>query len=133
VSSGFDAMSDLGKPCSQCGAEFSCGEVSNPLLEKELCWCQSYPAVLPLTAEQNCRCPSCLQQWLAEGLPNYLQAITHEKALQLAGGYSNDSSLQEGIDFIIEDGNYVFSVWYHLKRGYCCGNGCRHCPYTKED
>ncbi|MEZ0130904.1 DUF5522 domain-containing protein, partial [Flavobacterium sp. LBUM151] len=19
--------------------------------------------------------------------------------------------------------------WFHLKRGTCCGNNCRHCPY----
>jgi hypothetical protein len=19
---------------------------------------------------------------------------------------------------------------YHLKRGYCCGNNCRHCPWN---
>lgn len=23
----------------------------------------------------------------------------------------------------------VFTEAYHLKRGYCCKNGCRHCPY----
>lgn len=28
------------------------------------------------------------------------------------------------------EGNFlVFTENYHLKRGYCCGNGCRHCPY----
>jgi|CZKL01.1.fsa_nt_gi hypothetical protein len=28
------------------------------------------------------------------------------------------------------DGPYmVFTETYHLKRGYCCGSGCRHCPY----
>ncbi|WP_297817592.1 DUF5522 domain-containing protein [Segetibacter sp.] len=21
---------------------------------------------------------------------------------------------------------------YHLKRGFCCGNGCKHCPYNFE-
>lgn len=26
-------------------------------------------------------------------------------------------------------GNLVFTEKYHLKRGYCCENGCRHCPY----
>jgi hypothetical protein len=24
----------------------------------------------------------------------------------------------------------VFTRAYHLKRGYCCGNGCLHCPYN---
>ncbi|MGD0730936.1 MAG: DUF5522 domain-containing protein [Terracidiphilus sp.] len=23
----------------------------------------------------------------------------------------------------------VFTAAYHLKRGSCCGSGCRHCPY----
>ena len=23
----------------------------------------------------------------------------------------------------------VFTATYLLRRGYCCGNGCRHCPY----
>ncbi len=32
-------------------------------------------------------------------------------------------------DFYIENGKWVFTEWYHLKRGYCCNNGCRHCPY----
>ena len=24
----------------------------------------------------------------------------------------------------------VFTKLYHTKRGYCCGNKCRHCPYN---
>ena len=32
-------------------------------------------------------------------------------------------------DFYIENGRYVFTEAYHLKRGTCCGSGCRHCPY----
>ncbi len=27
------------------------------------------------------------------------------------------------------DGNLVFTAAYHLKRGSCCGLGCRHCPF----
>ena len=35
-----------------------------------------------------------------------------------------------------EDGLLVFTRAYHLKRGYCCENGCKHCPYgvpSEED
>ncbi|MEH0157887.1 DUF5522 domain-containing protein [Limibacter armeniacum] len=32
-------------------------------------------------------------------------------------------------DYYIENGLYVFTEHYHKKRGYCCKNGCRHCPY----
>jgi len=28
-----------------------------------------------------------------------------------------------------EDGFMVFTEAYHLRRGYCCQSGCRHCPY----
>ncbi|WP_234736556.1 DUF5522 domain-containing protein [Tellurirhabdus bombi] len=31
--------------------------------------------------------------------------------------------------YINEMGYLVFTASYHLKRGYCCQNGCKHCPY----
>ena len=33
--------------------------------------------------------------------------------------------------YIIEGGYLVFTKQYHLKRGYCCKNGCMHCPWSK--
>jgi hypothetical protein len=39
--------------------------------------------------------------------------------------------LQENIDYYInEDGNFVFTEAFHLKRGYCCKNKCLHCPWN---
>lgn len=32
-------------------------------------------------------------------------------------------------DFYYENGKKVMTKEYHLKRGYCCGSGCRHCPF----
>ncbi|MBS1563137.1 MAG: hypothetical protein JST39_02060 [Bacteroidetes bacterium] len=41
--------------------------------------------------------------------------------------------LKEGIDFYFnEQGLMVLTEKYHLERGRCCGNGCRHCPYNYE-
>ncbi|MCB0738786.1 MAG: hypothetical protein KDC92_14830 [Bacteroidetes bacterium] len=31
-----------------------------------------------------------------------------------------------------EQGLMVFTEHYHLKRGYCCGSKCKHCPYNWE-
>ena len=31
--------------------------------------------------------------------------------------------------YMTTEGFMVFTEAYHLKRGYCCKNGCRHCPY----
>lgn len=28
-----------------------------------------------------------------------------------------------------EQGLIVFTAGYHVSRGYCCGNGCTHCPF----
>ena len=36
-------------------------------------------------------------------------------------------------DYYLENGLVVFTAAYHLKRGYCCGSGCRHCPYPREE
>ncbi len=36
----------------------------------------------------------------------------------------------EGADFYYnENGFIVLTAKYHLDRGQCCGNGCKHCPY----
>ncbi|HEY5825107.1 MAG TPA: DUF5522 domain-containing protein [Cyclobacteriaceae bacterium] len=32
-------------------------------------------------------------------------------------------------DYYEENGLIVFTRSYHLRRGYCCQSGCRHCPY----
>lgn len=42
---------------------------------------------------------------------------------------TNASALREGEDYYIENGLFVFTAAYHLKRGHCCKSGCRHCPY----
>jgi hypothetical protein len=40
-----------------------------------------------------------------------------------------ETSRLEPEDYYVEGPNMVFTAAYHLKRGYCCGSGCRHCPY----
>ncbi|MEP7143820.1 MAG: DUF5522 domain-containing protein [Ferruginibacter sp.] len=40
------------------------------------------------------------------------------------------NKLVEGEDFYYnEDGYIVLTEKYHLQKGSCCGNGCKHCPY----
>ena len=41
--------------------------------------------------------------------------------------------LTEGVDYYLnEKGLLTFSSKYLLERGYCCGNGCKNCPYDYE-
>lgn len=36
------------------------------------------------------------------------------------------------MDYYIENNKVVFTKEYHLKRGYCCKNNCKNCPYKKK-
>lgn len=41
--------------------------------------------------------------------------------------------LIEGTDFYYDEMGYVvFTEHYHLTKGYCCGHGCRHCPFQYD-
>jgi hypothetical protein len=33
--------------------------------------------------------------------------------------------------FYLDNGMVVFTEKFLLDRGFCCNNGCRHCPYKK--
>ncbi len=40
----------------------------------------------------------------------------------------------EGIHYYLNDeGFVVFTEKYHLEKGFCCGNGCLHCPFQYEN
>lgn len=44
-----------------------------------------------------------------------------------------NNDLVEGEDYYFnEDGYIVLTEKYHLEKGYCCGNGCKHCPYEYD-
>ena len=32
-----------------------------------------------------------------------------------------------------ENGLMVMTESYHLRRGYCCNNNCKHCPYKSKN
>lgn len=50
----------------------------------------------------------------------------------------NINNNEEGVqktsssDFYYENGYKVFTEEYHKKRGFCCGNGCRHCCFEPK-
>jgi hypothetical protein len=41
--------------------------------------------------------------------------------------------LEEGDYYYSPEGYLVFTEQYHIKRGYCCQSGCRHCPFGFHD
>jgi len=43
---------------------------------------------------------------------------------------NKEQKLIEGEDFYFTPEGYkCFTEKFHLKRGYCCKSGCKHCPY----
>jgi hypothetical protein len=45
------------------------------------------------------------------------------------GSKSEVVQLVENEDYYLDRGLMVLTARYHLRRGYCCEHGCRHCPY----
>ncbi len=54
------------------------------------------------------------------------------RAGKLASTDNSTPTLVEGLDYYFEGGLMVFTANFLRRRGYCCANGCRHCPYDKE-
>jgi hypothetical protein len=44
-------------------------------------------------------------------------------------GFSRKPNLTEDDYYLNPEGYIIFTEKYHLKRGYCCKSGCKHCPY----
>jgi hypothetical protein len=119
--------------CPLCGGDNQC-RVAKGHLYKGPCWC--HEVVVPghvlsrLTEdrlEPACLCRPCLETVAnlsseIDDTSTLLQKIDHAIA-------SRRVPLAEDDFYLDENGNTVFTAAYHLKRGHCCANACRHCPY----
>jgi len=114
------------KQCSNCRISFDCGD-SAP---DKKCWCNDFPPIFTISENGDCLCPNCFKDCCSIKIEEYVYTITPQTALtNKAKELPKIQKIIEGIDYYLENGNYVFKAWFHLKRGSCCGNGCRHCPY----
>lgn len=39
----------------------------------------------------------------------------------------------EGVDYYFENGLMILTAHFLLKRGFCCDNGCRNCPFKEKE
>jgi hypothetical protein len=102
--------------CPLCGELNKCQQATRTGCERP-CWCfavtippellEKVPAHLRNVA---CVCQKCVERFHAENTPEAPPAPGPG-------------------DYYMENGLMVFTAAYLLARGYCCGNGCRHCPY----
>lgn len=108
--------------CPQCDRKRTCSVNSN-------CWCHDFPPLLTASSERSCLCKDCLTANIKVKVD---ELITHKKHDEIAA-LGPVSTPKESIDYTInQDGLLVFTAWYHLRRGYCCGSGCQNCPYGKD-
>jgi hypothetical protein len=112
--------------CPVCQNPVACGQST---LSAAPCWCADLPAVLPIRDGLACLCAACLSVAVQTQIRDtqdqggvYTAPLSDAVACQ-------GQPLVENLDYNIENGLYVFSRWFHLKRGQCCGHACRHCPY----
>ena len=43
-----------------------------------------------------------------------------------------NKELIKDVDYYTEGERVIFTALAHIRRGQCCGNGCRHCPYEPK-
>lgn len=106
------------KVCVRCRASFTCkaGDIAN---------CQCNQVRLSAEAQEflsnsyfDCLCRNCLEQV--------------NEVVKVAKRYrfpTQKEMLVEGLHYYKEGGQVVFTELYHVLRGHCCRNGCRHCAY----
>jgi hypothetical protein len=105
--------------CPLCGGPNHC-RLSAPVPDGGACWCLNTEVPEALLARvppdqrgRACLCPNCVADFVA--------ARKAPTALVLRPD-----------DFYFESGRMIFTAAYLRRRGYCCGNGCRHCPYPER-
>ncbi len=114
-----DAIQTICQPekCPLCGRPNDCQLCTNAAY-KGPCWCAQakipdalLARVPPDLRNQACICRTCV-------------AIFHLEHANIS-----PPSILPG-DFYFDHGLMIFTAACHLRRGYCCGSGCRHCPYA---
>ena len=101
--------------CPVCGRQNEC-RVANGCAYKGPCWCEAFII------------PADVQRQLVESCPE--RACLCRDCLKRFSEAPAGTNLVESEDYHLdEQKRMVFTAAFLLKRGYCCGNGCRHCPY----
>lgn len=117
--------------CPICGAGNDC-RIANGCTYKGACWCEAAIIPAPLQGhltnefqQRACFCRECLRL-----LSHY--AAQNGSAELIVARVRAEQIQQSADSYLDEMGHLVFTASFHLKRGYCCENGCRHCPFVDD-
>ena len=104
--------------CPLCGGQNDCQLCTNAAY-KGPCWCASTSIPGELLARvpaelrnRACICRNCVKAFHRE--------TTATEPIAFPPG-----------DVYFDQGLMVFTAAYLRRRGYCCDNACRHCPYRE--
>lgn len=106
------------KLCGKCSAIINC-QVNNVedcacsevVLNEEVC-------IFLSKMYFDCLCNACLGKIVSD--------INEAKNYSLPTG---KETIVEGVHYYREGNKWVFTELYHLLKGFCCKNNCRHCVY----
>ncbi len=105
--------------CPLCGQANDC-QLCTPDPYKGPCWCArvEIPEALLVQVPTELRNRTC---------------ICRDCVMRFHRAKANSTAAQRILpgDFYFDAGLVVFTASYHRRRGYCCENNCRHCPYPK--
>jgi hypothetical protein len=88
------------------------------------------PKLISVGKSDTCLCPDCLIEHLAATVNASKSSDIKKEDRAVIANMGLPSHLKENVDYYLNaDNNFVFTKWYFLRRGYCCENGCKHCPY----
>lgn len=114
------ATNNAPEHCPLCGGANDC-RLCTAAAYKGSCWCvaEGIPdeliARVPVEARNKaCICRKCVM------------GFHHVKENGIGG-----PKIRPG-DIYFDNGLMVFTAAYHQRRGYCCGNDCRHCPFQPQ-
>jgi uncharacterized protein DUF5522/cysteine-rich CWC protein len=121
--------------CPVCGGANEC-RIANGCLYKDACWCEAIKIpervrrfLAGSQPEPACLCERCLKSVARHAAscdePEKILALVRAEMLA-------PPALTDEDYYLDAEGRTVFTAMYHLKRGYCCESGCRHCPYPKK-
>ena len=100
-----------------CGRPNQC-QVATTDSYKGPCWCAAEnfpPELLERVPEESRRCACVCRQCVVTA--------------RCAEAMQRKAPTPQPGDFYVEGHAVVFTAQYHRRRGYCCGSGCRHCPF----
>ena len=116
--------------CPVCAAPNAC-RLETGEAYKGPCWCEQ-PVLLNSTLqrlladvpEARCLCRSCLETIATHPEVTWEELAARRRPVAQFPPVAGD--------FYMEGNSVVFTAQYHLRRGWCCGSGCRHCPFVSE-